>query len=78
MRKLIPLAAVAGAFVALAAAGSAQALPASSNLVGFAGAQQSSVQQAGWGRNRHGYRRHQGYRQLWWSPRRYKHRRRWN
>lgn len=78
MRKLIPVAAIAGALVALALAGSAQATPASSNLVGVAGTQHSSVEQAGWRRNKHSYRRNHDYRRLWWSPRRYKHRRRWH
>lgn len=78
MRKLIPLAAIAGAFAALAAAGGAQATPASTNLAGYSDTRSMAVEQVGWRRNKHGYRRHQGYRQLWWSPRRYKHRRRWH
>jgi hypothetical protein len=77
MKKLIYLAAVAGSFVALAAVGSAQALPASGNLAGLSTHQQSSVEKTGWRRNHHNsYRRHQGYRKLWWSPRRMKHRHR--
>jgi hypothetical protein len=75
MTRFLPLAAVAGALACVVAVGSAQAAPASGNILGkltTASETSSSVEKAG-------YRHHR----KWWKKRYYKrhrhhHHRRWN
>ena len=77
MTRFLPLAAVAGALACVVAVGSAQAAPASGNILGkltTAGETSSSVEKTGY-RHRHHHR--------WWKKRYYKRHhhhghRRWN
>jgi len=75
MTKLLPLAAVAGALACVVAVGSAQAAPASGNILGkltSVGEQNTAIEKAH-------YRHH---RRWWWKKRYYKrhhhHHRRWH
>jgi hypothetical protein len=71
MIRLVPLAAVAGALACVVAVGSAQAAPASGNILGkltTASDAGSSVEQAGW-------RRHHRHHRRWWFFRHHRHHR---
>jgi hypothetical protein len=75
MKKLLPLAAVAGALACVVAVGSAQAAPASGNLIGNL----ATVSESGATVEKAGYRHHR----KWWKKRYYKrhrhyHHRRWH
>ena len=69
MKRVLPLAAIAGALAAVVAVGSAQAAPASGNILGkltTAGENGATVEKAGY--------RHRGYHhhRKWWKKRYYR------
>ncbi len=70
MKRVLPLAAIAGALVALVAVGSAQAAPASGNILGkltTVGENGAAVEKAGY-RHRHRWHHHR----KWWKKRYYR------
>lgn len=75
MTRFLPLAAIAGALACVVAVGSAQAAPASGNILGkltTASDAGSSVEKAGW-------RRHHRHHWRWrFYKRHHRHHRRWH
>jgi hypothetical protein len=79
MTRFLPLAAVAGALACVVAIGSAQAAPASGNILG----KLTTASDAGSSVEKAGYRHHRRYHhRKWWKKRYYKrhrhHHRHWN
>lgn len=65
MKRVLPLAAIAGALVAVVAVGSAQAAPASGNILG----KLTTVSENGAAVEKAGYRHHHRH---WWKKRYYR------
>ncbi|KAB2943935.1 MAG: hypothetical protein K8F92_04205 [Hyphomicrobium sp.] len=70
MKKFLPLAAVAGALACVVAVGSAQAAPASGNILG----KLTTASEAGTSVEKAGYRHHRRWHhhRWWWKKRHYR------